>query len=77
MQDRDVIDYKEENNSNIFKSLMNIESKLYRRSERNKNRKVNYYFISFYPKLDFALSNPVVCSSKITNKTCIFREMLK
>ena len=33
----DLVDHEGENNSNIFKLFMNMESKLYRRLERNEN----------------------------------------
>ena len=51
---------------------------MHRRSKRLANKeKKNEGHNSFVFELDFGLTNPIACMSKLDNESCAFREMLK
>ena len=73
IEEDDISVNKGDINVNISKSFVNIESMIYRRSERlqSKNQdKIGYYI--FVPELDFTVTNLIVYYSKINNETYTF-----
>ena len=78
VEEKEVSIYKGDTDTNISKLFINIESQVYRRLERlaNKSNDESGY-LTFMPKLDFKITNPIVFSSRLANETYTFREIFK